>query len=80
MLILDVALFSRYGTDLVASFLYNTHDKHDLSGIELLVDQFSYRIAPLSSRTERSGQLYRADLLEKWFYTLKTRIGRFHNS
>ncbi len=44
-LILDVALFSRYGTDPAATFLHRLTKKHDLSEAELLVDQFSYRTA-----------------------------------
>ncbi len=57
-LILDVALFSRHGTDPAAAFLQKLREKYDLSEAEFLVDQFGYRTA-LSSRTERSGQLYR---------------------
>ncbi len=39
-LILDVALFSRYGTDPAAVFLQKLYDKHDLPRAEFLVGQF----------------------------------------
>jgi len=42
-LILDVALFRRYGTDPAAAFLHRLTEKHDLSDAEFLVDQFGYR-------------------------------------
>jgi len=79
-LILDVALFSRHGTDPAAAFLEKIHEKHDFSKAEFLVDQFGYRTA--LSRVGLSGRVNYTDrnLIEKWFHTLKMRIDRFHNS
>ncbi|PCR90376.1 IS6 family transposase [Natrinema ejinorense] len=78
--ILDVALFSRHGTDPAAAFLQKLREKHDLSEAEFLVDQFGYRTA--LSRVGLSGRVNYTDrnLIEKWFHTLKMRIDRFHNS
>ncbi|QCS41701.1 IS6 family transposase [Natrinema versiforme] len=79
-LILDVALFSRHGTDPAAAFLQKLREKHDLSKAEFLVDQFGYRTA--LSRVGLSGRVNYTDrnLIEKWFHTLKMRVDRFHNS
>ena len=44
-LILDVQLFGRHGTDPAAAFLHRLREKHDLSGIVFLVDQFGYQTA-----------------------------------
>jgi len=79
-LILDVALFSRHGTDPAAAFLQKLHEKHDLSEAMFLVDQFGYRTA--LNRLGLNGRVNYTDrnLIEKWFHTLKMRIDRFHNS
>ena len=44
-LILDIALFDRHGTDLAAAFLHGLRERHGLSDVEFLVDQFGYRTA-----------------------------------
>ncbi|ELY99876.1 transposase [Natrialba aegyptia DSM 13077] len=79
-MILDVALFSRHGTDPAAAFLQKLREKHDLSEAEFLVDQCGYRTA--LSRVGLSGRVNYTDrnLIEKWFHTLKMRTDRFHNS
>jgi putative transposase len=78
--ILDVALFGRHGTDPAAAFLSGLNEKHDLSDTVFLVDQFGYRTAV--SRLGSSGQVDYTDRnhIERWFYTLKMRVDRFHNS
>lgn len=53
-MILDVALFSRHGTDPAAAFLQKIREKHDFTRPEFLVDQFGYRTA--LSRVGLSGQ------------------------
>lgn len=79
-LLLDVAVFGRHGTDPAAAFLHRLREKHDLSEVEFLVDQFGYRTA--LSRLGLSGQVNYTDRnrIEKWFHTLKMRIDRFHQS
>ncbi|ELZ02192.1 integrase [Natrialba aegyptia DSM 13077] len=79
-LILDVVLFGRRDTDPAAAFLHGLTEKHDLSDAEFLVDGAGYLTA--LSRVGLSGYLTYVDRshIEKWFHTLKIRIGRFHNS
>ncbi|ELY56328.1 integrase catalytic subunit [Natronococcus amylolyticus DSM 10524] len=79
-LILDVALFSRHGTDPAAAFLHGLREKHDLSEADFLVDQFGYRTA--LTRLGLNGRVNYTDrnLVEKWFHTFKMRVNRFHNS
>jgi len=79
-LILDVELFGRRGTDPAAAFLHGLREKHELSDAVFLVDQFGYRTA--LSRLGLNGRVDYTDRnrIEKWFYALKIRIDRFHNS
>ncbi len=79
-LILDVASFGRHGTEPAAAFLHRLREKHDLSEAEFLVDQFGYRTA--LAQLGLSGWVNHTDrnLIATWFYTLKMRINRFHNS
>ena len=60
MLVLDVEVFSRRGTDPAAAFLSRLAEHHDLSEAELLVDSFGYRTAlsrlGLSGHVEYSGR------------------------
>jgi len=80
MLILDVTLFGRHGTNLAAAFLHRLQQKHDLADTEFLVDGYGYLTA--LSRLGLSGHLDYTDRnhIEKWFHTLKMRIDRFHHS
>ncbi len=66
-LILDVALFSRHGTDPATAFLQKLREKHELSEAEFLVDQFGYRTA--LARVGLSGQVNYTDrnLIESSF-------------
>ncbi|ELY96879.1 transposase [Natrialba taiwanensis DSM 12281] len=57
--ILDVALFSRHGTDPAPAFLQKFREKHDLSETEFLVDQFGYRTA--LARVGLSGRVNYTD-------------------
>ncbi|AFO56188.1 integrase catalytic subunit [Natrinema sp. J7-2] len=43
-MLLDVALFSRHGTDPATAFLQETREKNQLSEAKFLVDQFGYRL------------------------------------
>ena len=78
MLVLDVEIFSRRGTDPAAAFLSRLNEHHDLSEAELLVDSFGYRTAlsrlGLSGQVEYSGRNH----IERWFQTLKQRTDRFY--
>ncbi|EMA55376.1 transposase [Halococcus thailandensis JCM 13552] len=47
MLVLDIEMFSRRGTDPAAAFLSRLAEHHDLSKVELLADSFGYRTALL---------------------------------
>ncbi|GAA0218773.1 hypothetical protein GCM10009000_037200 [Halobacterium noricense] len=79
-LILNEELFGRHGTDPADAFLHDLLEKHDLSDAVFLVDQFGYRTA--LSRLGLNGREDFPDrnLIEKWFYTLKMRMDRLHNS
>jgi putative transposase len=59
ILILDVALFGRHGTDPATAFLHGTREKRDLSGAEFLVHQFSYQI--VLDRLGPNGQVNYTD-------------------
>ncbi|WP_080503476.1 IS6 family transposase [Halococcus thailandensis] len=80
MLVLDVEVFSRRGTDPAAAFLSRLAEHHDLSEAELLVDSFGYRTAlsrlGLSGQVEYSGRNH----IERWFQTLKQRTDRFYTT
>ena len=80
MVVLDVELFSRRGTDPAAAFLARLDEHHDLSEAELLVDSFGYRTAlsrlGLSGQVEYSGRNH----IERWFQTLKQRTDRFYTT
>jgi len=80
ILLLDVALFRRRGTDPAAAFLHQLTEKHDLSDATFLVDGYGYLTA--LSRIGLSDHLDYTDrnLIEKWFHTLKMRIDHSHNS
>ena len=60
--------------------LHQLTEKHDLDDTVFLVDGYVYLTAP--SRLGLSGQLdyVERNLIKKWFYTLKMRVDRFHNS
>jgi transposase-like protein len=79
-LILDVALFGRWGTDPAAAFLHGLREKHDLPDAEFLIDQFGYRTAlpqlGLSGRVDYTDR----NRIERWFHTLTMRVDRFHTS
>jgi transposase-like protein len=79
-LVLDVALFSRRGTDPAAAFLHGLTENHDVEETEFLVDGFGYTTA--ISRLGLSGHLDDTDRnhIEQWFHTLKQRTDRFHTS
>jgi len=79
-LILGVDLFGSHGTDPAAAFLHGLSEKHDLSEAVFLVNGFGYQTS--LARLGLSGRRDYTDrnLMEKWFQTLKMRIGRFHNS
>jgi putative transposase len=79
-LILDVALFGRYGTDPAAAFLHDLTEKPDCSEAVFLVDQYGYRTA--FARLRLSGRMNYTELklIEKWFHTLTMRVDRFQNS
>ena len=79
-LILDVALFGRFGTTPAAAFQHRLDEKYDLSNTVYLVDQFGYRTA--LARLGLGGQVNytKRNLIENWFHTLKMRVDRFHNS
>ena len=80
MVVLDIEVFSRRGTDLAAAFLSRLAEHHDLSEAELLVDSFGYRTAlsrlGLSCQVEYSGRNH----IERWFQTLKQRTDRFYTT
>ena len=80
MVVLDIEVFSRHGTDPAAAFLARLDEHHDLSGAELLVDSFGYRTAlsrlGLSGHVERSNRNH----IERWFQTLKQRTDRFYTT
>ena len=80
MVVLDVEVFSRRGTDPAAAFLHRLTERHDLSAAELLVDSFGYRTAlsrlGLSGQVEYSGRNH----IERWFQTLKQRTDRFYTT
>ncbi|GGN24533.1 hypothetical protein GCM10009021_27900 [Halarchaeum nitratireducens] len=80
MLIPDVALFGRHGTDPADAFLHRLQQKHDLADTEFLVDSYGYRT--VLSRLGLIGHLDYTDSnhIEKWVHTLKMRIDRFHHS
>lgn len=69
-LLLDIALFSRRGTDPAAAFLYRLSEQHNLSEAELLVDGYGYLTA--LSRLNLSGRLNYSlrNYIETWFHTL----------
>ena len=80
LLVLDIEVFSRRGTDPAAAFLSQLAEHHDLSEAELLVDSFGYRTAlsrlGLSGQVEYSGRNH----IERWFQTLKQRTDRFYTT
>lgn len=80
MLVLDIEVFSRHGTDPAAAFLSRLAEHHDLSAAELLVDSFGYRTA--LSRLGLSGHVDRnsRNHIERWFQTLKQRTDRFYTT
>jgi putative transposase len=80
MLLLDVELFSRRGTNPAAAFIHRLTEKHEVSETEFLVDGFGYTTA--LSRLGLSGHLDYADRnhIEKWFQTFKQRTDRFYTS
>jgi transposase-like protein len=79
-LLLDIAVFSRHGTDPAAAFLHGLTEKHAVENTVFLVDGFGYSTA--LSRLGLSGRLDYStrNLIEKWFHTLKMRTDRFHTS
>jgi transposase-like protein len=79
-LLLDIAVFSRHGTDPAAAFLHGLTEKHAVENAVFLVDGFGYSTA--LSRVGLSGRLDYStrNLIEKWFHTLKMRTDRFHTS
>jgi putative transposase len=60
MLVIDIEVFSRHGSDPAAVFLSRLAEHHDLSEAELLVDSFGYRTTlsrlGLSGQVEYSGR------------------------
>ena len=80
MLVLDIEVFNRRGTDPAAAFLSRLTEHHDLSEAELLVNSFGYRTAlsrlGLSGQVEYSGRNH----IERWFQTLKQRTDRFYTT
>jgi putative transposase len=79
-LILDAQIFARHGTDPAAAFLHRLRENHDCSNTTFLTDLFGCRA--VIPRLGLSGRVDYTDrnLIEKWFHTLKQRIGRFHHS
>ena len=79
-LLLDIAVFSRHGTDPAAAFLHGLTEKHAVSDAEFLVDGYGYSTA--LSRLGLSGRLDYSmrNLIGKWFHTFKMRTDCFHTS
>jgi len=80
MLMLDIEVFSRRGTDPAAAFLSRLAEHHDLSDTELLVDSSGYRTAltrlGLSGHIEYNGRNH----VDRWFQTLEQRTDRFYTT
>jgi transposase-like protein len=73
MLVLDIEVFSRRGSDPAAVFLSCLAEHHDLSEGKVLVDSFGYQTTlsrlELSGQGEYSGRNH----IGRWFQTLKQR-------
>ena len=78
-LLLDIAVFSRHGTDPAAAFLHGLTEKHYVADTEFLVVGTGYLTA--LARRELSGQLNYSERnhIEKWFQTVTMGIDRFHS-
>ncbi len=80
MVVLDVEVFGRHGTDPAAAFLHRLTEKHDVSETVFLVDGYGYSTD--LARLGLSGRLDYTDRnhIERWFQTFKVRTDRFQTS
>jgi len=79
-LLLGAELFEQCGMDAATAFLHSLDQKHEFVDTVVLVDGYGYLTA--LARLDLSGRLDYTlrNHIEKWFYTLRMRIDRFHAS